>query len=103
MLWKYIGEQYTQFTGRSFERYFQDRLMESGQYTTIGNWWERSGKNEIDVVALNEFNHTGLIGEMKRNPERLSMIELRDKAAVLPRCQFGRYKLDYKGFSLKDM
>lgn len=103
MLRKHIGEQYNQFTGRSLERYFQDKLMESGDYTTIGNWWDRSSKNEIDVVALNEFNHTGIIGEVERNPERLSMKDLKEKAAALPRNQFGRYKMDFKGFSLKDM
>lgn len=103
MLRKYIGEQYVQFSGRSLERYFQDKLMESGEYTVIGNWWDRSGKNEIDIVALNEFDHTGIIGEVKRNPERLSMKKLKEKADALPSAQFGRYRLDFRGFSLQDM
>lgn len=103
ILRKYIGEQYAQFSGRSLERYFQDKLMESGEYTVIGNWWDRSGKNEIDIVALNEFDHTGVIGEVKRNPERLSMKKLKEKADALPSAQFGRYKLDFKGYSLQDM
>lgn len=103
MLRKYIGENYTQFSGRSLELYFQDKLMESGNYTIVGNWWDRSGKNEIDIVALNEFNHTGLVAEVKRNPERIHLNLLKDKADALPKAQFGHYQLEYKEFSLNDM
>ena len=103
ILRKYVGEQYTQFSGRSLERYFQDKLMENGQYTNIGNWWDRKGKNEIDIVAMNEFDHTATVGEVKRNPDRISMKTLKDKAAFLPANPFGHYKIDFKGFSLQDM
>lgn len=103
ILRKYIGEQYSQFSGRSLELYFQDKLMETGDFTAIGNWWDRSGKNEIDIVALNEFSHTGLIAEVKRNEERIRIEQLRAKAEALPKAQFGRYKFEFKGLSLDDM
>ncbi len=103
MLRKYIGEQYTQFTGRTLECYFQDKLMESGKYTLIGNWWDRNGKNEIDLVALNEFDHTGLVAEVKRNPDRIHLGKLQEKEGVLPKSQFGHYNLKLRGLSLNDM
>lgn len=103
ILRQYIGEQYAQFSGRTLERYFQDKLMESGKYTTIGNWWDREGKNEIDLVALNEFNHTGLIAEVKRNPDRIHFDKLKEKVTAMPKSSFGHYKFDIKGFSLNDM
>lgn len=103
ILRKYIGEQYSQFSGRSLELYFQDKLMETGDFTAIGNWWDRSGKNEIDIVALNEFSHTGLIAEVKRSKERIRIEQLRAKAEALPKAQFGRYKFEFKGLSLDDM
>lgn len=103
ILRKYIGEQYSQFSGRSLELYFQDKLMETGDFTAIGNWWDRSGKNEIDIVALNEFSHTGLIAEVKRNKERIHIEQLLAKAEALPKAQFGRYKFEFKGLSLDDM
>lgn len=103
ILRKYIGEQYSQFSGRSLELYFQDKLMETGDFTSIGNWWDRSGKNEIDIVALNEFSHTGLIAEVKRSKERIHIEQLRAKAEALPKAQFGRYKFEFKGLSLDDM
>lgn len=100
---KYVGEQYEQFTGRTLERYFQDKLMESGEYTVVGNWWDRKGDNELDVVALNEFNHTGLVAEVKRKGDRISISGLKGKAALLPGHQFGKYALKFRGFSLEDM
>ena len=103
MLRKYIGEQYTQFSGRSLEGYFQDKLFETGRYTDIGNWWNRSGKNEIDIVAINAFDHSGLIAEVKRNPDRINMHSLHEKAEALPKMPFAHYQFDFQGLSLSDM
>ena len=98
-----INTHYEQFTGRTLERYFQAKLLESGAYTQVGNWWDKKGDNEIDVVALNEFKHTGLIAEVKRNARKLSMTKLEEKAECLPQSSFGKYKFEYKGLSIEDM
>ena len=74
-----INTHYEQFTGRTLERYFQTQFMETGNYSQVGNWWDKQGGNEIDVVALDEFNHTGLIAEVKRNERKLSMAKLEEK------------------------
>ena len=63
--------------------------METGQYTLVGNWWDRKGSNEIDMIALNEFDHTGVVAEIKRNPRKISLTELKEKADVLPHQTFG--------------
>jgi len=94
---------YEQFSGRTLERYFHEMVMETGQYTKVGNWWDRKGENEIDLIALNEFDHTGLAAEVKRNPDKLSLSELRRKIGLLPASDFGRYKLTLDCFSIKDM
>ena len=98
-----INAHYEQFTGRTLERYFQAQLMETGAYTQVGNWWDKKGDNEIDVVALNELDHAGLIAEVKRNERKLSMTKLEEKAGNLPHGSFGKYRFELKGFSLKDM
>ena len=77
--------------------------METGQYTTVGNWWDRKGENEIDMIALNEFDHTGLVAEIKRNSRKISLTELQNKAAALPSATFGDYSLSLRGLSLDDM
>ena len=94
---------YEQFTGRTLEQYFQALVMETGQYTTVGNWWDRKGKNEIDLIALNEFEHTGIAAEIKRNPDKISLSDLQRKVESLSASEFGRYKLELRAFSIEDM
>ncbi len=98
-----MTQNYEGFTGRTLERYFQDKLMETEQFTQVGNWWDRKGQNEIDLIALNEFDHTGIVAEIKRNLHKISMAKLQEKIAVLPKKDFGEYRLQAQGFSLEDM
>lgn len=98
-----IGQHYEQFSGRTLEQFFQQRTMESGRYTIVGNWWDRKGENEIDMIALNEFDHTGIAAEIKRNPRKLSLSELERKVSNLPSSDFGSYHLTLQTLSLEDL
>lgn len=98
-----ITSNYEGFTGRTLERYFQDKVMETEQFTQVGNWWDRKGQNEIDLIAINEFEHSGIVAEIKRNPHKISMTKLQEKIEVLPKKDFGEYKLHAMAFSLEDM
>ena len=69
----------------------------------VGNWWDRKGENEIDMIALNEFDHSGIIAEIKRNPRKLSLTELEKKVSNLPPADFGCYHLTLQTLSLEDM
>ena len=98
-----MGKGYEQFTGRTLEQYFQQLAMESERYTMVGNWWNRKGENEIDMIALNEFDHTGIAAEIKRNPKKLSLSELEDKVKALPASDFNTYDLELQTLSIEDM
>ena len=98
-----MGQHYEQFTGRTLEQYFQAQTMETGQYTLVGNWWDRKGENEIDMIALNEFDHTGVAAEIKRNPRKISLTTLQEKVNTLPPQLFGDYKLTLRALSIEDM
>ena len=98
-----ITSNYESFTGRTLERYFQDKLMETEHFTQVGNWWDRKGQNEIDIIAINEFDHTGVVAEVKRNSQRVSMTKLQEKVSVLPAKDFGKYTLEQVAFSLENM
>lgn len=102
LLKQYVTDNYAQFTGRTLERYFQEKAMQGGKFTKVGNWWDRKGKNEIDMVALNEFDKTCLVAEIKRNKDRISMKDLQEKTGVLP-SEFSAYQIQMKGLSLEDM
>ena len=94
---------YEQFTGHTLEQYFQALVMENGQYTMVGNWWDRKGENEIDLIALNEFDHSGIVAEVKRNPNKISISDLQRKVENLPASEFRRYKLELRALSMDDM
>ena len=96
---EYIEKGYETFSGKSLERYFQQKLMESGRYTLVGNWWDRKGNNEVDIVALDEFSHEGLVAEVKRNPKKIDLATLEKKTKAFP-VQFKEYELKSEGFSL---
>lgn len=98
-----ITNNYEGFTGRTLELYFQDKVMETGCYTQVGNWWDRKGQNEIDLIAVNEFDHTGVVAEIKRNPHKISMQKLQEKVEALPKKEFGSYSLQKMALSLEDM
>lgn len=98
-----MEQQYEQFSGRTLEQYFQQKMMETGQYTLVGNWWDRKGVNEIDLIALNEFDKTGIVAEVKRQAQRISLKVLEEKTAALPPSDFGKYSLSMCGLSMEDM
>lgn len=102
LLLQYVTDNYMQFTGKTLERFYHDWAMQSGRYTRIGNWWDKKGENEIDMVALNEFEKTCVIAEIKRNPKKLSLSGLEAKAAVLLPI-LKNYRITYSLLSLDDM
>ena len=102
LLYQYVVDNYTQFTGKTLERYFHEKTMQTGCFSRIGNWWNRKGEDEIDMIALNEFNKTGVIAEIKRNNQKLNLAELQRKSDALP-CDFTKYSLDMLMLSMDDM
>ncbi|MGM9688514.1 MAG: ATP-binding protein [Alloprevotella sp.] len=103
LLLKHATESYEQFTGKTLERWFQTKAMESGLFTRVNNWWDRRGENELDLVAVNEFDHTGMIAEVKRNKRKISMTVLENKVAALPQKDFSTYHFQLKALSLDDV
>ncbi|MBR5982764.1 MAG: ATP-binding protein [Bacteroidales bacterium] len=101
-LLKQIQEGYAQFSGKTLEKYFHTKYMQSGNFTTIGNWWSRTGDNEIDMLAINSFDKTGIAAEIKRNRDKISIASLEEKIASLP-SDFKNYKLKVLALSLEDM
>lgn len=102
---KIVERDYPTFSGLMLERYFKEKYKESGEYTSIGGFWDRKGENEIDLIAANELEHTVEIAEIKRNAERINWGLLKQKANYfLSNCQeLKGYEVTYKGLSLKNM
>jgi hypothetical protein len=54
------------------------------------------------MVALNEFDKTCVIAEIKRNPKKLSLSNLETKAATLS-SEIKEYSIKYQLLSLEDI
>ena len=102
LLRQHVTDSYEQFSGKTLENYFQTCAMQSGQFTRIGNWWNRKGKNEIDMIAINEFSKTCVVAEIKRNAAKLDLNILRSKVQELP-SDFAKYDIQLQLLSLADM
>ena len=97
-----VKRDYETYSGLFLERYFQEKLRLSYEYSAIGNYWERGNQNEIDIVAINEEKKQMLIGEVKRNPKKIDLYKVEQKALKLT-SKHNKYTVAYKAFSLKDM
>lgn len=100
---KNIADNYNRFSGKTLENYFKDKFFETGDYTIVGNWWNRSGVNEVDMIALNEFEHYGIAAEIKRNPDKISISALEDRIKSLPEKEFSQYNISPVALSLETM
>ena len=99
---KIIYRDYQVYSGHILERYFREKLISEENLSTIGAYWENGNQNEIDIVALNEYEKTAIIAEVKCNAERINLYTLRQKAVNLVR-KLPNYTIEYRALSLDDM
>lgn len=100
-----IKRDYPTYSGKILERYFIDKAIESGGYTLIGQWWDRKGENEIDMITANELDKTVEIYEIKRNRQKIDMSALEQKVKIMLTTVhlFNGYHIETKGLDLQDM
>ena len=97
-----VMSDYDTYSGILLERYFRQKYRETGLYNLVTNYWEKGNRNEIDLIAVNEVDKQVVVGECKRNPKRISLNVLKEKAGNLETKQ-QRFTYRYIGLSLEDM
>ena len=97
-----LGRDLSSFSGLILERLFQNLLASTGEYNVIGNYWERGNKNEIDIVAVNDFDKTVLVAEVKLNASKARMNKLKEKAVKLEQ-YYSKYSFEYQALGLDDL
>ena len=102
LLKRYITNNYEQYSGLLLEKYFQQKFIEEETITAIGNYWDKKGENEIDLIALNDFDKTATIAEVKRNPKKINLQALAMKTGAIQK-HLVKYELTFKSLSLHDM
>lgn len=97
-----VERDYETYSGYILEKYFRQLLSESKNYSDVQSYWNRKGEDEIDLIAINDFEKKLLIGEVKRKKERINLHILENKATEIVK-KYADYKIEYKAFSLEDM
>ncbi len=97
-----IERDFSTFKGRFLEKLFIELLKEKQIYTSIGNYWERGNKNEIDIVAVDEIEKKLLLCEVKLSAKRLSHDALVLKSVNLLR-KYEGYEVEYRLLSVEDI
>ena len=94
---------YESYSGPILERFFRQVYAETGLYNTVTNYWrKKDGKDEIDLIAVNDTEKSIVIGEIKRNPEKIDLHVLEKKAASIV-AHHKKWSVSYIGLSMKDM
>ena len=97
-----IHRDYQTYSGLILERYFREKITNEENLSAIGSWWESGSQNEIDIVALNEYEKTAIIAEVKRNAKNINLNVLQNKATNLVK-QLSGYQIEYRALSLDNM
>ena len=97
-----IAADYETYSGFILERYFRQTYKESGLYNIVSNYWNRSGKDEIDLIAVNQNDKQIVIAECKRNRQRIDLETLKENSATIVDAH-KKWDVQFIGLSLDDM
>ncbi len=97
-----IDRDFTTYAGHLLEKFIRQQLAETQLYSAIGQYWQRNGENEIDVIALNEVDKTCTIGEVKLQAKNVDLEKLRQKTGAISK-HLGGFELTYRAYTLEDL
>ena len=105
LLKRIMKRDFAVFSGRALEDYFSRKLVESGEWSRVGNWWDRKGENEIDLIAENELDGRLIVAEVKRERKRIDIGLLKSKFATFAKATGRRSGVqpEFRTLSLEDM
>lgn len=98
-----VMADYETYSGLVLERYFRQVYAEMGRYNLVTNYWKKNdGKDEIDLIAVNEADKELVLGEIKRNPDKINLSEIEEKSKGII-LHHKKWDISYVVLSLKDM
>lgn len=100
-----ILRDYDTFSGLMLEKYFRDEMIERGLYTRIGGWWDRKGENEINLIGMDELEHTIDFYEVKRQRKEYDekVLEAKVDKFISLHPELNGYKSSIRGLTLEDV
>lgn len=105
LLQRMFEKSWADFCGRTLENWFIKSYSECSYWTNVGQWWDRKGANEIDLIAINELDEKLFFAEIKNNPKKINLKTLRERADIflLNNKKYQGFDISFGGLSLDDM
>lgn len=97
-----IKRDYNTYCGRVLEKYFREKMIEEGNFSGLGTYWEKGNQNEIDIVGVNDLTKSILFAEVKLKKDNINIPGLKEKAKKLA-VQYREYDAQFIGLSIEDM
>ena len=97
-----VERDFDTYSGLFLEKYFREKLALTGNYTSVGSYWEKGNRNELDIVAIDDLHNKALIAEVKMNKSRFRPVILHNNSNNLVN-KLNGYSIEYKSFSIEDM
>lgn len=102
--------QYLQAIQRDFQQYretslkdiFMELLQESGSYTRVGYFWEKSDKKYSEIIAINDKKHILHIYTVKLKKSQISDKQLEKRAERILKYYSG-YNFQIKTLTMEDL
>lgn len=103
-----IAESYATFSRPMLERFFRQKLMRTGKYTTVGSRWkqERGAQgdlNEIDIIAVGRDRKSAFVAEVKRQKKPFLEGVFLDKVEHLKKSVLAGYEIQTACLTLDDL
>jgi len=95
-----ILRDFNTYRGIFLEKMFIEVLK--SKFATIGSYWEKGNKNQIDIVGVDDQNKKLFIAEVKLNSEKADLKLLKQKSKKLLE-SYSNYKPEYKILSLDNI
>lgn len=102
---KNIFNHYETFSGRALEQYFLEKFRSESRYTHLGQWWDRKGMNEIDLIGVNMDEEKVDIFEIKRNDKKINLqaLYVKAEAFLTQNPKLRKFHLNCCGLSLNEL
>lgn len=97
-----VERDYEVYSGIVLEKYFRAIMTDSKKFSDIQGYWNSKGEDEIDIVAINDFEKRLLFCEVKRNQKKISLTTLEKKAINIIK-KYPNYNIEYMGLSLENI
>lgn len=97
-----ILEDFDSFAERQLLGYHTQLFEESGDFTTIGGWWDHHGENDLDLIGLNAETSNAVVARVGFEKSEGDLHTLARKTAVLPEV-FQGYEVEYRSLDLDDI